>query len=314
MLHCEAKTFRDVAPMTAKKEPMRQRMRHFVLDLQSRIIEALEEIEPTATVRRDAWTRSQGGSGVSCVIQDGTVIEKAGVGVSIVHGQLPPQAIKQMSSDHKSIPYDHSSGLSLPFTAQGISLIIHPVNPFAPTVHLNYRYFELYPHGTDPSDPGETEPLTAWFGGGTDLTPSYLNESDARHFHRTLKTVCDGHSTAFFPRFKAWCDEYFSIKHRQEARGVGGIFFDDLTPQNTELSWDGLFSFVTDCGESFMTSYLPLLRAHQDDAFDDRQKRWQAMRRGRYVEFNLVHDRGTKFGLATRLFLKSPCKKRVGLI
>jgi coproporphyrinogen III oxidase len=167
------------------------------------------------------------------------------------------------------------------FFATGISLVIHPRNPMVPTVHMNLRYFEM--------DDG-----ASWFGGGTDLTPYYLFEEDARHFHRVLKNACDKHSTEYYPRFKKWCDEYFSIKHRNEVRGIGGIFFDYLKGSN-----DSLFSFVNDVGNAFLPSYIPLVERRMDEPYTEEHRNWQLLRRGRYVEFNLVYDRGTLFGLET---------------
>jgi coproporphyrinogen III oxidase len=167
------------------------------------------------------------------------------------------------------------------FFATGISLVIHPCNPMVPTVHMNLRYFEM--------DDG-----ASWFGGGTDLTPYYLYEEDAQHFHRVLKTACDKHSTEYYPRFKKWCDEYFFIKHRNELRGIGGIFFDYLKGSN-----DSLFSFVNDVGAAFLPSYIPLVERRMDEPYTEEHRNWQLLRRGRYVEFNLVYDRGTLFGLET---------------
>jgi len=241
-----------------------------------------------------------------------TVLEKAGVNVSVVYGTLPPRAIAQMRADHSDLPYDPESGKSLPFFAAGISLVIHPRNPHCPTVHANYRYFEI----TEPveSDTENKESggkiLTWWFGGGCDLTPTYLVVEDCMHFHSTIKKACDEHSEHLYPALKAWCDEYFYIPHRKETRGIGGIFFDDLsTSAHKRLSEEGnktkpknaedIFAFVKSCGDSMIESYVPILEKRKDTPWDDRQRRWQLLRRGRYVEFNLVYDRGTKFGLQT---------------
>jgi coproporphyrinogen III oxidase len=232
------------------------------------------------------------------------VLEKAGVNISIVHGVLPPAAIKQMRSDHSSIPISETG---LPFFAAGISLVVHPSNPSAPTVHANYRYFEI----TKPVEAGESEPgelLAWWFGGGSDLTPCYLFEEDARHFHGTLKQACDGHGSSLYSAFKKWCDEYFFIPHRGETRGIGGIFFDDLSDEDHKRLPDSshrprspaeIFKFVQSLGDAFIASYLPILERRVTAPSDNRRRRWQLLRRGRYVEFNLVYDRGTKFGLMT---------------
>eukprot|EP00803_Ostreobium_quekettii_P002673 evm.model.scf_998EXC.2 EVM.evm.TU.scf_998EXC.2 scf_998EXC:27963-28688(+) len=175
----------------------------------------------------------------------------------------------------------------VPFFAAGISSVMHPRNPFAPTMHFNYRYFETEPWGDFPAQ--------WWFGGGTDITPSYIDAEDLAHFHGTYKRVCDAHDPEFHPRFKKWCDEYFEIKHRGERRGLGGIFFDDLNDRDPEL----LFDFAKDCVAHVVPAYLPLVEKHKGDAFTEAQKEWQQLRRGRYVEFNLVYDRGTTFGLKT---------------
>lgn len=266
--------------------PMRLRMQALIQAEQQKILAALNEIDPTA-FRTDGWQRPDGGGGISCVLQDGTVFEKAGVNTSVVYGVLPRPAILKMRANHKNLDPDVAQ---LDFFAAGLSLVIHPKNPMVPTVHLNYRYFE-----TAKPD-GSTDAW--WFGGGTDLTPSYLFDDDATHFHRTIKSACDRHDTAYYARFKRWCDTYFSVKHRGEARGVGGIFFDDLDGAE-DKSPEQLFGFVTDCLRAFPESYLPIVRRRMDLPFDDAQRRWQQLRRGRYVEFNLVHDRGTSFGLNT---------------
>jgi coproporphyrinogen III oxidase len=229
------------------QNPMRVRMATWVMALQDHIVSGLEELEasvpaneynasPTApTFHRDHWLRPQGGEGSSCVLANGRVFEKAGVNVSVVHGVLPPAAVRQMKADHKSLVTDGKEE-PLPFFAAGISIVLHPWNPHAPTVHLNYRYFEVDPPSTSQSDLDTTsgttttkEPLAWWFGGGSDLTPSYLYAEDAAHFHNTLKRAADAHDARYFPVWKKWCDKYFYIPHRGEARGVGGIFFDDLT-------------------------------------------------------------------------------------
>lgn len=263
--------------------PMRLRMEKFIKDKQKEVVAALEKIDGTK-FRIDTWERKEGGDGISCILQDGHVFEKAGVNISVVYGKLPPPAVAQMRANHRNL--DASSG-PLPFFAAGISMVLHPHNPMAPTVHLNYRYFEVEnPDGS---------PQAWWFGGGTDLTPSYLFDEDAIHFHSTIKDACDKHDKSYYPDFKKWCDEYFFIKHRDERRGVGGIFFDDLDSKDPEE----LFSFVKECANAFWPSYVPILLRRKDMPYTPQNREWQQLRRGRYVEFNLVHDRGTKFGLQT---------------
>nr|POE84622.1 oxygen-dependent coproporphyrinogen-iii oxidase [Quercus suber] len=214
------------------------------------------------------------------------VFEKAGVNTSVVYGTLPRAAIQQMRVNHKALDPDVES---LEFFAAGLSLVLHPHNPMAPTVHLNYRYFE-----TANSD-GTTNAW--WFGGGTDLTPSYLFDEDVIHFHRSIKEACDAHDKNYYSRFKTWCDKYFHVKHRNETRGVGGIFFDDL--DETEKDQESLFAYIQTCLGAFLPSYLPIIQRRKDMPFTEHEKQWQQLRRGRYVEFNLVHDRGTAFGLNT---------------
>ena len=258
---------------------MRQKMADMVHRIQDEICQALREIDEVE-YRQDEWTREEGGGGRSRVFSGGKVFEKAGVNVSVVHGTLSPQAAKSMGGGHEL------QGADLDFFATGISLVLHPINPMAPTVHANYRYFER----------GEGQkPGSWWFGGGADLTPSYLFEQDAVHFHQVHKDACDRHEVADFAKFKQWCDDYFHIKHRGERRGIGGIFFDDIN----DADRDDCFAFVTDCAESFLSSYLPILEKRKDLPYTLEQKEWQQIRRGRYVEFNLVYDRGTTFGLTT---------------
>ncbi|TVQ87817.1 MAG: oxygen-dependent coproporphyrinogen oxidase [Deltaproteobacteria bacterium] len=249
------------------------------LRLQDEICKAMATLDghPFAEAQ---WDRPGGGGGRSRVIQDGRVFEKAGVNVSAVHGVLPPEARAAMRARKADLPDTDA------FFATGISLVMHPHNPMAPTVHLNYRYFEL----------GDgSEPAAWWVGGGADLTPAYLFEDDARHFHACHKQACDKHDPSFYPRFKRWCDDYFTLRHRGERRGIGGIFFDDLADRPALE----LFDFQRDCGEAFLSAYLPILERRLDLPFTDAQRQWQQLRRGRYVEFNLVWDRGTVFGLKT---------------
>lgn len=237
-------------------------------------------IHPEAKFKVDRWTRKEGGGGITCVLQDGRVFEKAGVNISVVSGTLPPAAVQQMRSRGKNL-----QNAELPFFAAGVSAVIHPRNPMVPTIHFNYRYFEVQ----------DKDGVQWWFGGGTDLTPYYLNEDDATHFHLTLKHACDSHDETYYSKFKKWCDDYFSIPHRGERRGVGGIFFDDVDQPS---QW-AAFNFVTSCAEAVIPSYMPIVQKHKDDAYGYHERQWQLLRRGRYVEFNLIYDRGTKFGLHT---------------
>lgn len=265
--------------------PMRLRMEQFIQQKQDEIVRALEAIDGKSFVV-DKWERPNGGGGISCVLQDGNVFEKAGVNISVVYGSLPRAAIAKMRVNHKALDPDVES---LEFFAAGLSLVLHPHNPMAPTVHLNYRYFET----ANPD--GSTNAW--WFGGGTDLTPSYLFDEDVIHFHRSIKDACDAHDKDYYTRFKKWCDDYFHVKHRSETRGVGGIFFDDL--DETEKDAESLFAFVQTCLGAFLPSYIPIIQKRKDMPYTEKEKNWQQLRRGRYVEFNLVHDRGTAFGLNT---------------
>ena len=258
---------------------MREKMEAMVRQTQDEICEAVAKVDGSS-FRTDTWEREGGGGGTSRVIQDGNVFEKAGVNVSVVHGRLSPEAARSMGGGKGLGEED------LDFFATGVSLVIHPHNPMAPTAHANFRYFER----GDGSKPGSW-----WFGGGADLTPSYLFEEDCQHFHQTFKTACDSHDETYYPRFKTWCDDYFHIKHRGESRGVGGIFYDDLHDRPA----DELLAFSTSCAEAFVPSYVPLVERRKDLPFTEEQRGWQQLRRGRYVEFNLVYDRGTVFGLRT---------------
>ena len=267
-------------------------MEAFIKEQQTAIVDALEAVERgkggDARFRRDTWQRAAGGDGISCVLQDGRVFEKAGVNTSIVYGTLPRAAIQKMRVHHRAL--DDPDVDALDFFAAGLSLVLHPRNPMAPTVHLNYRYFETV-------DAGSGAGRAWWFGGGTDLTPAYLFDEDAVHFHAAVRAACERHGRDYYPRFKTWCDRYFRLSHRGEARGVGGIFFDDLDEQTSDQ--ESLFSFVQDCTRAFLPSYLPILERRMDMPYGEKEKAWQQLRRGRYVEFNLVHDRGTSFGLNT---------------
>jgi len=271
---------------THPDESFRQRWEEVIYSEQDRICEAIAAVDGTA-FKEDSWQRGdKGGGGRTRVLQGGKVFEKGGVNVSVVYGKLPPSAAQQMTSrGHKDVAGD----VPLKFYAAGLSLVIHPHNPMAPTVHANYRFFQLFNADTG-------EPITWWFGGGSDLTPSYLVEEDAVHFHQTLKDACDKHDPTYYARFKKWCDEYFLLQHRGETRGVGGIFFDDL---NESGDPEKSLAFARDALHCFVDGYVPLVERHKDDPYTDEQKAWQQLRRGRYVEFNLLFDRGTKFGLQT---------------
>ncbi len=240
--------------------------------LQDDICRQLEAADGKGRFREDLWARPEGGGGRSRVIE-GQVIEKGGVMFSAVHGPLPEAVAKNMQLP----PTD--------FFATGVSIVLHPHSPLVPIIHMNIRYFE-------------TGSGRWWFGGGIDLTPHYVVPEDARFFHQQLKGTCDGFHPAFYLQFKQQADEYFLIRHRQETRGIGGIFFDYLD-EKSGLSQKKLFDFVVAVGKTFAPTYLPLVARHQDQPYGDREKRWQLLRRGRYVEFNLVWDRGTKFGLET---------------
>jgi coproporphyrinogen III oxidase len=266
----------------ASKDDIKAKMELLIMKIQCDMCHALEEADGANKFLVEKWSRTQGGGGITCVMQDSVVFEKAGVNVSVVNGVLPAAAAQQMRVRHKEL----SDG-KLTFFAAGISSVIHPRNPYVPTLHFNYRYFEV--------DDVETGKKHWWFGGGTDLTPYILNAEDAVHFHMQLKEACDKHDPQYYNRFKKWCDEYFFITHRGEARGVGGIFFDDLdTPDRDEI-----FKFVNTCAESVVPSYVPLVWKHKNDEYTPADREWQLLRRGRYVEFNLIYDRGTKFGLFT---------------
>lgn len=250
----------------------------YIRTLQDRICDGIAAVDGLAGFKEDLWERPEGGGGRTRVIENGAVFEKGGVNTSAVHGPLP-----------KSMQQYFGVGESQ-FFACGLSLVLHPKNPMVPTVHANWRYFELYDL--------EGNQIDAWFGGGQDLTPYYLFEEDAQHFHETCKAACDAHDPAFYPSFKARCDEYFWNAHRQEARGVGGLFFDycKASPERTLSAW---YDFVCQVGDSFLEAYLPIVEKRKELPYTPAQRDWQEIRRGRYVEFNLVHDKGTLFGLKT---------------
>lgn len=242
--------------------------------LQADIIRQLEIVDGKGKFLKDEWLHATGGGGLSCVIQDGEVFEKGGVNFSAVSGPLP-EFLKKENGPKGNI-----------FFATGVSIVIHPESPRVPIIHMNIRYFE-------------TDAGTWWFGGGIDLTPIYVLEEDVRFFHDTLKATCDKYQNDLYPKYKKWADEYFYIPHRKETRGVGGIFFDHLNDKNTSFSKEQLFSFVVDVGKTFAPTYAFIVNKHKSEPFTENEKQWQLLRRGRYVEFNLVYDRGTKFGLET---------------
>ena len=261
---------------------LKDRARNFFSELQDKICTALERTDGKATFREDIWQREGGGGGRTRVIEEGALFEKAGVNFSEVHGQLDEAFASRLPI-----------GEGTEFFACGISLVLHPLNPFVPTVHANFRYLERGSSG--------------WFGGGTDLTPYYPYLQDAVHFHLTLKQACDRFDPSYYPRFKKACDDYFFIKHRNEARGVGGVFFDYLTDQRVDApqpssgqGLESIFKFVQEVGLAFLPAYLPIVERRKTEAYTQRERSFQMIRRGRYVEFNLVYDRGTHFGLETR--------------
>lgn len=257
---------------------MREQFYAYIEELQDKITNKLEEIDGEAKFHEDLWQRAEGGGGRTRVIQNGKVFEKGGVNISAVHGPLAPA----MQQYFKVGDVD--------FFACGLSLVIHPKNPMVPTVHANWRYFEMYNK--------EGEVLDQWFGGGQDLTPYYLFEEDATHFHRVCKEACDKHSPNFYAEFKEKCDAYFWNSHRNEARGIGGLFFDYLK-NSEEKNISEWYDFVTEVGNSFLAAYTPIVEKRKDLAYTKAHQNWQEIRRGRYVEFNLVHDKGTLFGLKT---------------
>ena len=257
---------------------MRDSFYKYICELQDTIAAALELADGVATFKEDLWKRPEGGGGRTRVLEGGAVFEKGGVNISGVHGTLP----KSMQT--------HLNVSEASFYACGLSLVLHPKNPMAPTVHANWRYFEMYDLNGKIVD--------QWFGGGLDLTPYYLFEEDAVHFHQICKNVCDQNDPKFYPEYKKKCDSYFWNSHRNEARGVGGLFFDYLKP-SSEKSLKQWYTFVTDVANNFLEAYLPVLNKRKDLPYTPEQKKWQEIRRGRYVEFNLVHDKGTLFGLKT---------------
>jgi coproporphyrinogen III oxidase len=257
-------------PAPGPRDPgrIRSRLHETLSALQERICAELERLDGVARFGGDAWDRPGGGGGLTRVLQDGAVLEKAGVAFSDVHGELPEAFARKLPGQGRT------------FAAVGLSLVLHPRSPLVPATHANFRFIVQ----------GER----SWFGGGSDLTPYYLFDEDARHFHATWKGACDRHDPAWYPRFKAACDRYFFLPHRGEARGIGGIFFEDMGGDPlAELA------FLEECAASFLPAWLPIAERRRGLPYLDEQREWQELRRGRYVEFNLLHDRGTAFGLET---------------
>jgi coproporphyrinogen III oxidase len=261
-------------------------VRTYLLSLQDAICAALEREDGGGRFQEDQWSRPEGGGGRSRVLTEGAVFEKAGVGFSHVSGKsLPPSATAS-----------RPEVAGKPFHAMGVSLVIHPRNPYIPTSHANVRFFiagdglDTWP--VNPAPAGASAPVW-WFGGGFDLTPYYGFEEDAVHWHRTAKAACDPHGAGHYPKFKKWCDDYFFLKHRVEPRGIGGLFFDDFNAPG----FDDSFKFLRSVGDAFVPAYLPIVQKRKATPFGQRERDFQLYRRGRYVEFNLVYDRGTIFGL-----------------
>ena len=249
-------------------------VRTFLLSLQEGICSRLESVDGKASFHTDAWDRDDGGSGITKVISDGAVFEKGGVNFSHVYGKEMPASATASRPELAGRAYQ----------AMGVSLVIHPDNPFIPTSHANFRMFVAEKPGSDP---------VWWFGGGYDLTPYYPYEEDCVHWHQTAKDACDKGGPEYYSKFKKWCDEYFYLKHRKETRGVGGLFFDDFNEAGFEKS----FELVQSLAHSYLEAYVPIVEKRRNEAFTEQQKHFQEYRRGRYAEFNLVYDRGTIFGL-----------------
>jgi coproporphyrinogen III oxidase len=259
--------------------PSKEYITEWLKSLQDEICQALQTADGKAQFKEENWTREEGGGGRSRVMENGAVIEKGGVMFSAVHGNTPDFLLTE--KQHATGTISEKSQ----FYATGVSIVIHPQSPMVPIIHMNIRYFEMS-NGT------------RWLGGGIDLTPHYVVDEDAKFFHQQLKAVCDKHHANYYPKFKTWADDYFFIKHRNETRGIGGIFFDRLN-DNEDLNFEQNFAFWQDVGKAFAPIYTALIAKNKDKVFTPEQKQWQLLRRGRYVEFNLVYDKGTKFGLET---------------
>ncbi len=257
---------------------MKEEFYAYIQKLQDEITSALEKADGKAKFKEDIWKRNEGGGGRTRVIENGDVFEKGGVNISAVNGALPASM------------QNYFNVKDCDFFACGISLVLHPTSPMVPTVHANFRYFEMYDQNHNIID--------QWFGGGLDLTPYYLFDEDAVHFHNVCKTACDAHDESFYAQYKKKCDEYFWNSHRNEARGIGGLFFDYCKAENGKTMQDW-YNFVTHVGNEFLTAYLPIVEKRKQLNYTKEQRDWQEVRRGRYVEFNLVHDKGTLFGLKT---------------
>lgn len=242
--------------------------------IQDEICLALEQADGASKFEEEIWNREGGGGGRTRILQNGNVIEKGGVNFSAVHGKLPDAVKKAFNVQNDD------------FFATGVSIVMHPKNPFVPIIHMNIRYFEM-------------DEQTRWFGGGIDLTPHYVIDTDARYFHHLLKQTCDRFDPSFYSKFKQQADDYFFIKHREETRGIGGIFYDRLKPENTGLSFDELLNFSVEVGNTFAPVYTELIDRNRDKEYTEQEQEWQYVRRSRYAEFNLVYDSGTKFGLET---------------
>ena len=262
--------------------PTKEEIRDWFKTLQNDICSQLEQADGKGKFVSDVWERPGGGGGISRVLKDGNVIEKGGVNFSAVCGKTPQSTLKLLN-----MPLEDEAP---EFFATGVSIVLHPLNPRVPIIHMNVRYFEITPAGSQAE--------VWWFGGGIDLTPHYVVEDDARYFHAQLKNVCDAHHSSYYAEFKKWADEYFYIRHRHETRGIGGIFFDYLKGEKG-FTKQSRFDFVKSVGSVFAPTYIHLMNKNQFLAFGENEKQWQYLRRGRYVEFNLVWDRGTKFGLET---------------
>ncbi len=270
---------------------MKEQFFTYIQNLQDTIVAGLEAVDGQAKFKEDLWERPEGGGGRTRVIENGKVFEKGGVNISAVHGKLP-EAMQKMFGVGEA-----------DFFACGLSLVLHPKSPMVPTVHANWRYFEMYAStelstSSTELSTGPRKVIQQWFGGGQDLTPYYLFEEDAIHFHQTCKTACDKHNLDFHPKYKKQCDTYFWNAHRNEARGIGGLFFDYCKETET-MKMQDWYNFVTEVGNSFLQAYVPIVEKRKNLPYNDAQRTWQEIRRGRYVEFNLVHDKGTLFGLKT---------------
>jgi len=256
---------------------LKEKFEQMIANLQNSICKEIELLDGKAKFKEDVWTREGGGGGFTRVLANGSVFEKTGVNRSAVHGEVTPALAAQLKTKGSY------------FFATGISLVIHPLSPMVPTTHANFRYFELYDE--------QKNKIDSWFGGGADLTPYYLFEEDVIHFHKTFKLACNQFDSSFYSKFKSQCDDYFNNTHRNnERRGVGGIFYDYMRPSESQNE-EFLFKFSEACGEAFTKAYLPIVERTKSLPYGEEQTRWQELRRGRYVEFNLIHDRGTIFGL-----------------